>query len=339
VVDVGAGSSVAAQAASTAAASEVEAACVRAGWALVQGLCSLGRQWVSTNWVDLCLLLHCDLSWQLEECTMAAGVSPADKPAAAAGAAAAGGTAIVAGAGTGDTTYLGIVEAWRWVATVSAGLAVLAIARCVGHELDQYSGACDGMATLLSIMLRILHMPFPSQASAGEIVVEDPAAISARVLGGTMTPDDASGTIVFSSVECACAFVSRRCALQLAACCLESAALLPITCLAFVPTHAQLISVCTASLTGGLLGIDVASFEQLAEGRGSLHTAVGHVAAPAANVLVAALNESSVAEVSFERLCIFSADAVLTRGMGEAVDPCVGDTTREVLSSKVRSSW
>jgi hypothetical protein len=88
-------------------------------------------------------------------------------------------------------------------------------------------------------------------------------------------------------------------------------------------------------VSGGILGVNASALEALADSKLGAVGGVDQLMAPGGSVLVASLTESAVPEVSADLLCLFRCDTVLTRGLGEGVDPMVDSTLAAVASSHV----
>ncbi len=326
-----------AAAAEAAAAGEVEAACARAGWTLLQGLCCLGPGWVSRHWGALCTLLHCELAWQLEECRAAtAGTTDA-------GGGGGGGSA---SSGSGDGgSHTGVVDAWRWTITASACGTLLAVVRVLADSVHRFDAVARSLASLLDCSLAVLNHAAGARAGATltaaatcSATADVEGVAAARLASGVITLDDGVAPAGFVTVGAAAAYVARRAVVHTAACVLEAASCLPLATTAFARVHGGLLNAALAALTGGVVGVAAPALEALADGRvASGGGNVGVVTAPAASVLVAALTESGVPEVSADLLCLFRCDSVLTRGLGEGADPMLGATAQGFLSAHVRS--
>jgi hypothetical protein len=168
---------------------------------------------------------------------------------------------------------------------------------------------------MLSALAALQHAPPPryaaalSNASTSVASASDADAVTAaRVSSGVVALDDSAAPLAFTNVAAAASFVIRRAVLQLASCVLEAGALLPLLAVPLLPCHGGLSNVAMAALTGGLLGVHVASFDAVAESKVGSSAAVGHVTAPPSSMLTACLTESAVPEVGLST-CHYAADA------------------------------
>lgn len=334
-----AGVSMVAQA-SAAAAAEIDAACTRAGWALVQGLCCSSRSWAISKWSTVLPLLHAQLVWQLEQVRSSSFQS----------AAALLGSSSATAVPISDVPYAAVTDAWQWIATAGSATALLSLVRCVAPVIRGYRAACDTLAAVLAVAVELLLAPVPASASSTDRISDSSPATPPRAAASKSTLGFAFDSSVVpgpsTPAQCA-AYMMRRSALQLAAAVLESASLLPIATEAFKQLAIPLSGVSVLLVSGGLVSLQLPVVEALANEEVELSSSVAvGVLMPAfsstplpagasAPLIANVLADSALPELSFARTCLYGSDAVLTRGMGEAADPNLPPSLQALLSSTV----
>ena len=318
---------------------------MRAGWALVQGLCCTSRSWAMQNWAQLLPVLQGQFAWQLENARAASfnAIASSHGPSS---------TAVA----LSDVSYSAISDAWYWTSTAAAAGGLLAVVRATSASLGAFSEACASLAAVLSVELDILLLPVPGggMSHVGEKASDSGAATPPRSGAGKSGGagyqfDVSSVTGPTTSTQCA-SFVTRRSVLHTLACVMEASSLLPLTGDVFQPVHVRLLGSAILAVSGGLVGIHLPTVEALGsadDATGGVNVTVGqlmpaflpsaHGSAPASStfLLASALADSAIPETSFERACLFGADAVLGRGMGELSDPNVPASLRAALSATV----